>query len=551
MQDMNENNQVNSTHSGTRPVGEQALADATASGRMESTVADANNIASGAAAASGPVQNVQAGDVIEDARTRSRGLLAGRRLDEARQAARIALDAYGPDAELSLVIALAHAAEDDDDEDDQAERVYREALERFPDHLGLLAGYAELCLRSDFQDRPARNTRGPVLAARVLELAPHSPEALRVAQVQRAPWWTAATDRVARKPRTARTQMYDLRQVLAGRSVSAAAEQARVHAGQRPDDARRAMLAEALAVLERPGLMLLVPFVRRPFETGLVRAVLLAAVLVAVVGLRLPQWLWWAGLVAYGALPFWLGGVLRSARSRGEASVAAHPVRQEAPHEAPQEALQDAPLPELPPVPPYSRRELVLGLAGSAVVLSSLVGAAVWANELRSEYPRYEVASPDSFQGTKRLWNSELNQALAETAFAVPGDYKGFTEVYGDSSANEGRIGVYGMTGDMHDMSPSTLSSVAHAVREGAERVGATVTRSWKPDAGPAGGWLECMDITAADGSRRTTCLWGDKGSFATVLVADPDLVDRADAWTREMRAALVHPADGTGRGQG
>ncbi|MCX5409887.1 hypothetical protein OHA37_39360 [Streptomyces sp. NBC_00335] len=86
-----------------------------------------------------------------------------------------------PGAELSLLLALAHAAQDDD-EDDRAEEVYRDALEVFPDHLGLLAGYAELCLRSDFQDRPARKTRGPALAARVAEPAPDSPEALRVAR---------------------------------------------------------------------------------------------------------------------------------------------------------------------------------------------------------------------------------------------------------------------------------------------------------------------------------------------------------------------------------
>ncbi|AWZ09216.1 hypothetical protein [Streptomyces sp. ICC1] len=69
-----------------------------------------------------------------------------------------------------------------------------------------------------------------------------------------------------------------------------AAGQARADAAQRPDDARRAMLAEALEVLDRPGGVLLLPFVRRPFESGLVRGVLLGAVLVAVVGLGLPQW---------------------------------------------------------------------------------------------------------------------------------------------------------------------------------------------------------------------------------------------------------------------
>ncbi|WP_327308988.1 hypothetical protein OG730_40450 [Streptomyces sp. NBC_01298] len=518
MHGTNENNQVNEDIDDAHPAGgETSLATATAEGTGQE-VADANAAVRGGA---------------EGARAEGRALLTARRWGAARQAARTGLKAYGPDAELSLLLALAHAAEDDDDEDDRAEEVYRDALEVFPDHLGLLAGYAELCLRSDFQDRPARKNRGPALAARVAELAPDSPEALRVAQVQGAPWLTAVRDKAARPPRVARTQLYDLRQALAaGRGVRPAAGQARADAAQRPDDARRAMLAEALEVLDRPGRVLLLPLVRRPFESGLVRGVLLGAVLVAVVGLGLPQWVWWAGIAAYGALPFWLGRVLRGARRRGEPAAAAHPVPRE------------APLPELAPVPPYSSRELAFGLAGAAVVLSSLVVAGVWSYAKYTAYPRYEVVSPDSFQGMKRVWNSPLNQLLAEAAVAVPGDFKAFTEVYGDPTANEGHIGIYGITGDWHDMSPRMLTSFADAARAGAESVGATV-RTWKPEAGPAGGWLECVEITAADGYRNITCLWGDKGSFGRVTIVDPDLADRADSLTRELRAALVHPAVG------
>lgn len=530
----NENNQANEGNDGADPAGD-AAADATAiPDGAEQEVADANISTLG-----GTVQDVPTDEGLDGARAASRALLTARRWDAARQAARTGLETYGPDAELSLLLALALAAEDDEDEDDLAEQVYQGALEVFPDHLGLLAGYAELCLRSDFQDRPARKTRGPALATRVAELAPDSPEARRVAQTQSAPWLTAARDRAARPPRIARTQQYDLRQALvAGRSVRAAAEQARADAGQRPDDARRAMLAEALEVLDRPGRVLLLPLVRRPFESGLVRAVLLGAVLVAVVCLELPQWLWWAGLVAYGALPFWLGRLLHRARSRSEDSVAVHPVP------------QDWPLPELPSVPPYSRRELVLGLTGAAVVLGALVGATVWANQLAAEYPRYEVVSPDSFQGMKRLWDSTLNQQLAEVAQAAPGDFRAFTEVYGDAAVNEGRIGAYGWTGDWHDMSPRMLTSFADALRAGAESVGATA-RSWNPEAGPAGGWLECVEITTADGYRTITCLWGDKGSFGRVTIVDPDLADRADFLTRELRAALVHSADDAERRQG
>ncbi|MER5757795.1 hypothetical protein [Streptomyces sp. NPDC002082] len=53
------------------------------------------------------------------------------------------------------------------------------------------------------------------------------------------------------------------------------------------------------------------------------------------------------------------------------------------------------------------------------------------------------------------------------------------------------------------------------------------------------------MEITAADGYRNTTCLWGDKGSFGRATIVDPHPADRADSLTRELRAALVHPAVG------
>lgn len=527
MHGTNENNQANEVKDGARPAGD-VTSDATAIPEdAAQEVTDANTSTSGAA------QDVPTGEGLEAARAASRALLTARRWDAARQAARTGLGAYGPDAELSLLLALAHAAEDDDEEDDRAEQVYRDALEVFPDHLGLLAAYAELCLRSDFQDRPARKTRGPALAARVAELAPDSPEARRVTQVQSAPWRTAGGAWAARPPRIARTQQYDLRQALvAGRSVHATAEQARADAAQRPDDARRAMLAEALQALERPGRVLLLPLARQPFESGLVRAVLLGAVLASAICLELPQWLWWAGLVAYGALPFWLGRVQRRARSRGEHSAAAHP------------CPQDSSLPELAPVPPYSRRELGLALAGTAVVLSSLVGAGVWSYRLNTEYPRYDVAVPDTFQGMRLLWNSPLNQHLETVAATDPEGYESFTHVYGDLETNDGHIGVRVLTGDMHDMSADVLSSFTDAVRAGADDGGVTVNRSWKPAAGPAGGWLECVDLTAFGGARRAVCLWGDKGSHGMVMVTAPGLVARADSLTRELRAALVHPAD-------
>ncbi|MER5485751.1 hypothetical protein ABT024_21395 [Streptomyces sp. NPDC002812] len=78
--------------------------------------------------------------------------------------------------------------------------------------------------------------------------------------------------------------------------------------------------------------------------------------------------------------------------------------------------------------------------------------------------------------------------------------------MYGDPTAKEGRIGIYGTTGDWHDMSPRLLTSFANTARAGAESVDTTV-RTWKPEARPHGGWLERVEITAADGYRNTTRL--------------------------------------------
>ncbi|WP_329274622.1 hypothetical protein [Streptomyces sp. NBC_00691] len=99
-------------------------------------------------------------DVRDDVRGRIDALVAVGRAAEARAVARTALEADGRDAGLFLSLARAHMAEDDDDHDDAAERVFREGLDAFPDDVGLLAGYAELCTRTDALDRPGRHARG-------------------------------------------------------------------------------------------------------------------------------------------------------------------------------------------------------------------------------------------------------------------------------------------------------------------------------------------------------------------------------------------------------
>ncbi|MGW2831726.1 hypothetical protein [Streptomyces sp. NPDC001286] len=76
-----------------------------------------------------------------------------------RRAAQEGLDEVGPHPDLYSWLALGHAAEDDDDHDDSAEEAFQAGLALDRDHLGLLAGYAELCLRADSFEYPGRAAR--------------------------------------------------------------------------------------------------------------------------------------------------------------------------------------------------------------------------------------------------------------------------------------------------------------------------------------------------------------------------------------------------------
>ncbi|MFE1441891.1 hypothetical protein [Streptomyces sp. NPDC058739] len=176
-------------------------------------------------------------------------------------------------------------------------------------------------------------------------------------------------------------------------------------------------------------------------------------------------------------------------------------------------------------------------------MLASVVGSTVWVYGLRTAYPRYDVVVPDTFHGMRPLSGSPLNDQVEWAVAQAPEGLTAFGHVYGDPATNTGRVGAYGWTGDMHEMSPDMLRSFADSLRAGVEQFGVTVDDSWQPDAGPGGGWMECMDYTAFDGSRQATCLWGDKGSVGTVLFPDPNLVGDADRLTRELRTALVHPS--------
>ncbi|MFI6464961.1 hypothetical protein [Streptomyces sp. NPDC050538] len=102
-----------------------------------------------------------------------------------RRAAQEGLDELGPQPDLYCWLALGHAVEDDDDHDDRAEEAFRAGLALDADHLGLLAGYAELCLRADGFEYPGRAARASVLARRLKESAPESAEAEQFAAAER------------------------------------------------------------------------------------------------------------------------------------------------------------------------------------------------------------------------------------------------------------------------------------------------------------------------------------------------------------------------------
>ncbi|MEV0977817.1 hypothetical protein [Streptomyces sp. NPDC049915] len=102
-----------------------------------------------------------------------------------RRAAQQGLDELGPTADLYCWLALGHAAEDDDEHDDLAEEAFKAGLALHGEHAGLLAGYAELCLRADSFEYPGRATRAVDLARRLEEVAPCSAEAQRLAAAER------------------------------------------------------------------------------------------------------------------------------------------------------------------------------------------------------------------------------------------------------------------------------------------------------------------------------------------------------------------------------
>ncbi|GAA0586906.1 hypothetical protein [Streptomyces crystallinus] len=455
-------------------------------------------------------------------------LVRAGRLAGARRTAEEALEADGPDAPLFLVLGQAHVAEDDDDHDDRAEAVYQKGLQAFPDDLDLLAAYAELCLRSDYLERPARHRRGPELAARLRELAPGSRQALHIEQIAAG---KGASN--VQLPSPGRTQAHDVRLVLGAMGdPRAAAARARAHAQARPDDARPATLAETLEALARPGRAPLRWMVRFPLSTLLIHAVWCVGLLMAVPAFH------WDGrlrvLALVGVVPAGLlQGLLRRARRRSDTRPPATA--------AETEGVPDFPI--LPPVPPRSRRETVAAGLALAAVLAAVVGSSVWSYRQYVSYPHYTVAAPDRLRGYDRLEGTPIQRILEDNLRQSLGDGSATTYTFVYGTRGHGKrpelgAALFGAVGDFHEMAPKDIESI----QSGLDAAGMTTIRAWKADPGPLGGAMRCVLYRALTGGQVSACTWGDKGSIGTVMAPDSGQGREAVAeLARQAREAVLH----------
>ncbi|GHB08775.1 hypothetical protein [Streptomyces chryseus] len=471
-------------------------------------------------------------DDEEGARARAAALLSAGRLGEARRAASAALTGGGPDAGMYLVLARAHAGEDDDD---RAEQAYRAGLDAFPDDLDLLVGYAELCLNSDPFDQPARHRRGPELVGRLRAPAPGPPQAGAAKDAAGTPGprpqgWAAA-----------REQRYLARHALAGADARTAATLARARADAQPYDGRLAVRAETLGALARPGYAALRPLVRAPLVSLLVLAVAAASSHVAEPAFGLPGWASTVSLLCL--LPhLTLHQVLRRARRRAEG------------RELPATPPAVSAYPPLPPVPPVSGREKAVAGAAAAIVVAAAAGAGAWSYVQYRDYPRYVASAPATFRGMERADGAfEDHLGSFVSAGADGGAFAPFHYAYARPGGDALPVVVIGALGDNHDVSPEAVEGF----RRDLETSGATIVADWSAEAGPHGGWMRCVAYESAatevTGDPEVTCGWADKGSGGSVTFGEDGMDhDAAAGLARSLRHAVVHrvhdaPAAGTG----
>ncbi|WP_329111808.1 hypothetical protein [Streptomyces sp. NBC_01353] len=477
-------------------------------------------------------------NVRGDVRGRVDALVAAGRPAAARAAARSALDADGPDADLLLALARAHMAEDDDDHDDAAERVFREGLEVFPDDISLLAGYAELCARTDSVDRPGRHSRGVVLLARLRELAPDSLE-LQRAEAAGSSVSASAKDSVSVR----RVQSFDAARAFADAPTpGAAAAEAAQWAAAAPGDLRLAVLAETTGALAAPGRTWSRLLLRRGLEYRFAVGVTVAVLVVLRITV-LPA-------VPYGVatgagllmgLPF-LGlrkqlRVARELAAERMAAVVAEGVRGD---EAGAGGEGFGP-PELPPVPRVTPREYAFAGAGLALLL--VVGATAYTASLA--YPRYDIVAHDTFRGLKGF---DLREGFDPFA-AVPDSEReeSTARVYVAGNAAPDAAGEYLVavtTGDFHELRESYVFDGDGLVSMNTEGVG-IVDDTWRAEAGPYGGWMRCLRYTeVATSTLRAMCVWADKGSIGMVLfTAEDKNRDAVEETARSIGADFLRPA--------
>ncbi|MGW1124750.1 hypothetical protein [Streptomyces sp. NPDC002526] len=462
-----------------------------------------------------------------------RDALAAKRRSEARERAVAALETYGPDPELYVLLGQAHVAEDEDDHDDEAERVYRRGLDAFPDNLALLAAYAELCRAADALDRPGRAARAAQLVARVEELGPDSPEAQRLRDP--VPLWMAQSS-PAPQHSLAHTQRHDVRQALAAApDLAEAARLAEEEAGRHPYSLRLAIRAETLTAFTRPGRPLLLWLVRAPYLSVL--AVLAVGALSLVLDAA-ARWSVWAGAGALLALvPYRLLTVLEGgARTRATGRVA--PLPEGAPEPA---------SPLAPPPPPGLRDFAVLGAALTLAVFALVAPMALKPAAQAKDYPRYTVTPPQEFRGEPLASAVPVVDGVSSdlaSLWTQPMDVEGaFAYLYGDLSVLENRSGpaalIFGATGDFRGTPDTFLKGYELALSES----DSTINEVWQPDPGPGGGGLRCVsyaDDTEAP-KARTACSWVDDGSYGTVVMNERLDHDTAADAARTARDAVLH----------
>ncbi|MGW2016812.1 hypothetical protein [Streptomyces sp. NPDC001927] len=476
-------------------------------------------------------------NVRDDVRGRVDALVAAGRSAEARATARTALDIDEPDAGLLLALARAHMAEDDDDHDDAAERVFREGLDTFPDDVGLLAGYAELCAHTDAMDRPARHARGPALLTRLRELAPHSPELLR-AEAAGSSVSTNAKNSVSAR----RVQSFDAARTFAEASTpQAAAAQAAQWAAAAPRDLRLAVLAETTGALAATGRTWARLLLRRSLEYRLAAGVVVA-VLIALRMTVLPSMPYGVatGVGLLSGLPFLgLRRQLRAARERAAERMAA----------AVSEAVPGAEAgvggdgfgpPELPPVPRVTPREYVFAGAGLALLL--VIGVTAYASSLA--YPRYDIVAHDTFRGLQGFGlREEFDpfRAVSESEMEESAARIYVAEEAAPDAAAEYLVAV--ATGDFHEMRESYVYGDGGILPLGTEGV-RIVHDTWRAGAGPYGGWMRCHSYTDVAGTLRGMCVWGDRGSMGMVLFTAADKNrDAVEETARSVGADFLRPA--------